>query len=362
MVSYLRNGGTERQTVAFANMLVKLGEDVHIACVEEKPDEYFPDPKVTRHRLTYSSEVKIPKLRGLCNRLHPFSQLRKLAADVIIPFNLPLEYCMKIQLATWCSKTRFIYSVRHNQETQYTGERDRSRWKRICSLADGIWIQTQAQRSFFPQDLQKKIFEVPNLLDRSFLEISREKRAYIRRFVSMGRIHPVKNQKLLIKAFAQMLIYTKDPYATLTIYGRSKNDGLKQELKTLIREFHLEERVFLSERVLDIEKKYKEADAFVFGSDNEGFPNALMEAMAAGLPCVSTDCPTGPADLITNGTNGLLVPVGDVDAMAHAMQYLVENPQKANRMGMAAKQRMKAWANQEEIAEQLLKKIKEICC
>ena len=136
---------------------------------------------------------------------------------------------------------------------------------------------------------------------------------------------------------------------------------MERELKKLIREFQLETRIFLPGRASDIEQKYEEADAFVFGSDYEGCPNALMEAMAAGLPCISTDCPTGPSDLITNGTDGLLIPVGDVEEMSRAMQFLFENPQAANRMGREAKRRMREWGSQEKIAEQMQRQLKRIC-
>ncbi len=356
VIKCLKDGGAEREVVAFADTLVKLGAEVHIVCEKEGEEEYFPDPRVIRHKLAYSSTARNPKLRKLCNALLPFLKLRKLRVDMLILVCNPMGDAAKFLLATLCSKTRLIYAVRNNLEKKYPAGKGRRRWKKNCFLADGIWIQTEGQRGFFPRYMQKKIFEVPNLLNRRFLEIPREERPHIHRFISVGRIHPQKNQKLLITAFARMLSCTRDQDATLTIYGRAQqqDEGLEQELKTMILKYRLEKRIFLPGRVSDIEQKYEEADVFVFGSDYEGCPNALMEAMAAGLPCVSTDCPTGPSDLITAGTNGLLVPVGDTQAMAQAMQYLLEHPREAGRMGMEARQRMKAWGSPEEIAGRLL--------
>lgn len=363
MTQHIGRGGAEREVVAFANALSKLGEEIHIACVKEVSDDYFPDSGIVRHQLTRSSGVRIPKLRRLCNNLHPAIQLRELKADVIIIVNVPVDYAKEVRLATWCSRTRFIYALRNNPEKKYPDEREREKWQKLCTLADGIWIQTEKQRSFFSPDQQEKIFIVPNLLERRFLEIQRKERTQIRRFISVGRIYPQKNQKLLVSAFARMLIRTGNIDATLTIYGSPplENSGLEQELKKLIREFQLETRIFLPGRASDIEQKYEEADAFVFSSDYEGCPNALMEAMAAGLPCISTDCPTGPSDLITNGTDGLLIPVGDVEEMSRAMQFLLENPQAANQMGRAAKRRMREWGSQEKIAEQMQQQLKRLC-
>ncbi len=362
-IYHLKNGGAEREVVAFANELAKLGEEIHIVCVETETEEYFPDEKVKRHRLTYSSRVKIPKLRGLCNIMISIKRLRELKADVIVSLCLPAHYNTRIWLSTLCSKTYLVYAVRNNSQKECADGKSRRRWKRNCLLADGIWIQMPGQRRFFPPYLLKKVFEAPNLLDQRFLEIPRQKRSTIRQFISVGRIHWQKNQKLLIQAFSLMLLRTEDPYATLTIYGRvqPEDERPKQELEALIQELHLEERVFLPGRVSDIERRYEEADAFVFGSDYEGCPNALMEAMAAGLPCISTDCPTGPSDLITDGKDGLLVPVGDVEAMACAMQRLAENPQEAERLGDAAKQRMKEWGSAREMAERLLENLRGLC-
>ena len=73
-------------------------------------------------------------------------------------------------------------------------------------------------------------------------------------------------------------------------------------------------------------------------SDYEGMPNALMEAMALGLPCISADCrPGGARTLIENGKNGFIIPVGNTDALAEKIAYLLDNPDVAERIAAEAR-------------------------
>lgn len=106
----------------------------------------------------------------------------------------------------------------------------------------------------------------------------------------------------------------------------------------LAKNFGIAEKVYFPGYVFDIGKKMERSSMFVLSSDYEGMPNALMEAMALGLPCVSTDCPCGgPRLLIQNEVNGLLVPVGDRAALASAMRKMLENPDLASKCAANAR-------------------------
>ncbi len=362
MTRHLTNGGAEREVVTFANALVRIGQDVCIAYLHNIGIDYTLDPRV-RTFWQRNSKVRIPKLRGLCNIILSIKQLRGLSGDVLISDNPSLDRNWRIWVATLFTKTRMVYAIINNVDKKYPEKRRRKQHEKICRMADAIWIQTREQRKFLPVYVQEKVFEVRNILDRKFLDIKKTYRGEIVHFISVGRLHPQKNQGLLIEAFAKLLERTGNSKATLAIYGKEKEDipGTEEALKSLIRKYHLEERVFLLGWVKDIETRYAQADAFVFGSDYEGLPNALMEAMGSGLPCISTDCPTGPSVLIKSGENGILVPVGDVDAMSQAMELFIKEPQKAEQMGRQARQTMQEWGSDEELAEQLLNQLKRIC-
>ncbi len=359
----LQNGGAEREIVAFANTFVELGQEVHIFCIKEFISDYSIDQRVCRHRLSLTSRVNIPKVRVLFRWRNAIPELRDLHADVMLSFNLSPKYFLGLWFAVLFTGTKLLYVVRNNLEKKYSKRKDRRRRRYAARLADGIWIQTEEQRFLFSKHQQKKVFIVPNIIDPRFLQIPEHKREAIYRFVNVGRLHPQKNQKLLIEAFAEMIKRTEDQHARLFIYGQTMpwDYPIDAELRQLIQKYRLEERVFLPGRSKEIEKIYEEADAFVFSSDYEGLPNALMEAMAAGLPCISTNCPTGPSTLIKSGENGLLVPVRDVDAMARAMEYFITHPQQAQQMGTAARKRMESWESREELAEKLLENLRRIC-
>jgi glycosyltransferase involved in cell wall biosynthesis len=169
-----------------------------------------------------------------------------------------------------------------------------------------------------------------NQVSDSFFDVERGGEPHD--IVSVGRLTAQKNQALLIRAFARIAGRTKEK---LRLYGAGE---LREELQALIESLGLSERVRLMGLSGNVAGDVRNARMFVLSSDYEGLPNALLEAMAMGLPCVSTDCQGGgPAMVIENGVNGLLTPIGDEEALAAAMLRLLQNPEEAEAMGRAAK-------------------------
>lgn len=151
-----------------------------------------------------------------------------------------------------------------------------------------------------------------------------------RRIVNVGSLKPQKNHELLLRAFAQLSL---DPPAQLTIVGEG---ALRPKLERLAQDLGIADRVSMPGFRLDPWPAYLEADLFVLSSDYEGFANVLVEAMAMGLPIVSTDCESGPREVLDNGCYGRLVPVGNVDAMAAAIsETLVAKHNPLAQMGRA---------------------------
>ena len=107
--------------------------------------------------------------------------------------------------------------------------------------------------------------------------------------------------------------------------------------KDAVKEKNLVDRVIFHGLVSNIPDAIREAKLFVLTSDFEGMPNALIEAMSVGLPCISTDCsPGGAAELIQSGKNGIIVPTGDATAIAEAIRKVLDKPIEAEKMGIEA--------------------------
>lgn len=134
-----------------------------------------------------------------------------------------------------------------------------------------------------------------------------------RRILSVGSFKAQKNHVLLLRAFARIAASMD---AALILLGEG---DLRGKLEATARAEGIADRVHMPGFVTNPAPFYKTADLFVLASNHEGFGNVIVEAMACGLPVVSTDCPSGPAEILENGRYGRLVPVGDVDALATAM-------------------------------------------
>jgi glycosyltransferase involved in cell wall biosynthesis len=132
--------------------------------------------------------------------------------------------------------------------------------------------------------------------------------------LAVGSFKTQKNFPLLIRAFAQLPQSLK---AKLIVVGEGV---LRPELEMLVLELGLQDRVALPGFALDPSCWYRSADLFVLSSSWEGFGNVIVEALECGVPAVSTDCPSGPAEILANGRYGRLVPVGDATALAAAIQ------------------------------------------
>ncbi|MFJ1786344.1 glycosyltransferase family 4 protein [Streptomyces anulatus] len=153
--------------------------------------------------------------------------------------------------------------------------------------------------------------------------------------VAAGRLHRVKRYDLLVRAFAQ--VSAARPDWRLRIYGGGDATGDEQaSLRTLIDRLGLHNHVFLMGSANPMEAEWPKGSIAAVTSDRESFGMTIVEAMRGGLPVVATDCPHGPAEIVEDGVDGRLVPVGDPDAIAAALLQLIEDDELRHRMGGAA--------------------------
>ena len=199
-------------------------------------------------------------------------------------------------------------------------------------LADQIVVQTARAFDYFRPQLENKMTIIPNpvMLQTAKGSLSQKPRTQTS-IIAMGRLESQKGFDILLDAFAQL----KDNYSdwNLTILGEG---SLRQELTDQIARLGLEDFVYLPGRIKDPAKLLGQADIFVMSSRFEGFPNALCEAMACGLPVISTDCPSGPREIIRDGIDGILVENENPSQLRDAIESLMVDASKRHSLGARA--------------------------
>ena len=196
----------------------------------------------------------------------------------------------------------------------------------LYRYADGATFQTQQARDYYNKIIKCMSIVVRNPLNPDF-DIKPYNGVRECKIVS-GE----KNQELLIRAFN--IIAPKYPDFNVEIYG----DGpLRNKLSQIIEDLGLGKRVFLMGRKNNIENYIRDASIFVLPSNSEGMPNALLEAMALGIPSIATDCPIGgPSAIIEDGKNGILIPTNNEHALQMALECLMNDRQYADKLSKSA--------------------------
>ena len=216
----------------------------------------------------------------------------------------------------------------------------------------GYVFQSEGARSFYPQRARRNSCIILNPLEIEKMP-KRETDRIDNRIVSVGRLHAQKNHKMLINAFANSK--AKDTH-TLHIYGEGV---LRDELSELITSLEMNDRIFLEGNSKQVHEDIKNSKLFVFTSDYEGLPNALMEAMVMGIPCISTDCsPGGARMLIDDRENGILIPCGDVERLTAELDNVVCGAYDLESMGNKAKL-LAEKTNADQIVNEWIKNIKK---
>lgn len=333
----LGRGGAERVVSILSKGFATLGHDVSIATEWVSDNEYTISENVRRVNVGLTSEDesknRLSKIIKRYTKLREF--VKKENPDVLISFCNKANF--RAAVALLGLDVKLITSVRNDPQ------RDYAPYKLSTFImkkrANGCVFQTPDAMDYFGSDFAKKSVIILNPLSEIF---AKEKNFRYGSFdtntktiVTAGRISYQKNHILLVKAFNS--IKDDAPEAVLKIFGDTQDSEVKRELEEFIKANDLVERVFLmglSDRVIE---ELKKAYLFVLSSDYEGLPNALMEAMSLGLPCISTDCPCGGSrELIEQGINGILTPVGDIEALADAMLKLIQDQDEAQKLASEA--------------------------
>lgn len=307
VTSSLGLGGAERMVSNLANHFSSQSYQVFIVTFFDKR-EYEIDGKIQVLNISTKNKLKrIIKLRKLIKDIDP---------NVIFSF----LFNQQVILATTFTKyrKRTALTIRNNPKNTQKSLRFQEYFLKKAKL---VIFQNSGQKNCFSNLNVNKCLVVPNFYNDNFLNSNRTYNSKCSNLICVGRLEPEKNHEGLIRAFSKLP--QKD--LKLTIVG---SGSLENRLKLLISDLQLTDRVILVPFTKNVKEYLDQSDLFVFTSFSEGMPNALMEALASGIPCISSDCDFGPADLIKEGKTGYLYPPFDENALLKVMtEAIVLYPQ-----------------------------------
>jgi GalNAc-alpha-(1->4)-GalNAc-alpha-(1->3)-diNAcBac-PP-undecaprenol alpha-1,4-N-acetyl-D-galactosaminyltransferase len=334
IVASLSPGGAERVVATMANHWAQRGRSVDVITIDGPgADFYALDPAVRRHALGMLTPS--PGLRAAAQQnIRRIAGLRRAivrsGADLVVSFVERTNVI--VRLATIGLRVRVILAERTDPRAHRIGPIWDGLRRLTYPFADAIVVQTASVRDWAHRWLRaERVHVIPNPIDRVRWEAAADGPGRERMIVGMGRFTSEKGFDLLLGAFAALA--PRHPDWRLILLG----DGpLREELAVLARSLDLEARIEMPGTVPDPERYLRRAMVFALPSRFEGFPNALLEAMASGCAVVAADCPSGPRHIVRDGENGLLVAPDDAAALAGGLQRVLGDAPLRERLAKQA--------------------------
>lgn len=355
-------GGAERHASSIANYLSENGYNVRIVLLDDNKVAYsladgvevvalcdmqFPDSiNNLKFKKSELMSLKLSKLYSnekyscldkelyykknyVCKLEYYFSQQPDIENSIVISF-MPVP---NISAAMVCNKINYklIMGEFNSPHLEFAPDApENAMKKKYFPNATGFVFQTEEQKSFYTYLPNVRMEIIPNPIED--IKTQPYKGTRRKEIVNYCRLVKVKNIPLLVEAFAKL--HNDYPDYSLVVYGEGYE---KEEIEMLINQKGLEGKAVIKPFAKNVLDLVRDSAMFVTSSDREGISNSMLEAMAIGLPTISTDCPAGGAKMfIKSYENGIIVPVRDPEAMYKAMQYMIEHPDEAEKMGKNA--------------------------
>lgn len=326
IVPSLKSGGLERVATLIANEGI-VNHEITLITLDSEPPFYSLNENVNLVQAPKQISRQDKIKRFVNNGLWLRKIVNELKPDVICSFgekynSFVLLFLMGLKIPVYvANRTSPISSIK-------------GRYGRINPIAykfsAGVILQTKQSVDILKSKYKlKRTVVIGNPIDLNYPYLLREKI-----ILNVGSIGGNKNQDWLIRYFSEL--------ETENWKLHFAGDGtLKDNCITLSKKLQVNDSVSFLGIIKDIKPHYSNASIFAFTSTLEGFPNALAEAMAAGCACIAYDCIAGPSDIIDDGVNGFLIPVGNESLYKEKLKLLMNNSELREKFGSAAKEKMK---------------------
>jgi glycosyltransferase involved in cell wall biosynthesis len=324
IISSLQTGGAERVLSELANAWISRGYEVSLITFST-PGEvsiYPLDPQVNLIELNQIPSENLSLLARLNNITKRILTLRK-TLKVVKP-DVVISFVDVMNITTLLASRRLSVPVIVSERIHPAYHPFPLVYKILRYFtypwADKLIAQTESASGYFSNLPEEKKAIIPNAVKKPLMQKGESAILKpVRQIISVGRLTHQKAFPILIQAFSEISLVNPD--LKLTIYGEGEMRG---DLEKLIQQLQLTERVFLPGTIKDIETELNKADLFIFPSYYEGFPNALCEAMAIGLPVIASNC-SGTVDILRDHIDGRLFNVGDAPQLTRFLQELIDD-------------------------------------
>ena len=317
----LAGGGAERVIAILANQFVKKGIDVTIMMTAGDTVAYQLDKRV---QLLCIGGTSGGSMRLRLQRIRKMRDYFKTNKDAIIISFGPGTSFFAVAASLFLGHKMIISERNDPAICPHKKLRDI-----VYARANRLVFQTEDAMNCFPKVIKNKGMIIPNPVGAGLPVYEGERKKTI---VAVGRLEAQKNHKMLLEAFA--MFHKMYPDYKLQLLGEG---SLKETLENQAKQLKIEDDVIFEGFVSNVPDKIKDAGMYVLSSDYEGISNSLLEAMAMGLPSVSTDCPIGGSKLcIEPYENGILTPLKDAMAFAQAMEKIASDEAFAQKISRNA--------------------------
>lgn len=327
----LRGGGIEKQLLRFSEELIKHNFNVDVVVINTINSAYKPNSKINLINLN---------TRQIRYALFPLIRyLKRAKPEIIFCAETPLNAIAILAKKITGFPNKLLISE-HNHLSSVTKQAKRfgdlirpyiakhlyPHADLIITVSKGIADDLIQTGKLNPQKIKTlyNMFDIQDINVKSKVEAIHFPKDSLPTILNIGRLSQQKDQATLIQAFS---IVRKKIACRLLILGEGNE---REKLTQLIKQLHLENDILMPGFVSNPYAYITRANLFVLSSTHEGLPGVLIEALACGTSIVSTNCPSGPAEILENGKYGSLTPVGDVTALANAIQKALEHPHSPN--------------------------------